>query len=627
MKTLIVLSLVCLGWAAPQSGKSFQDYFKEFLDISVIFEGAHHERQTNAYLTYPEFQKELNAIEVIDFKQLNRDLETVPEYKAVVTFLKEHTIDVNYYIEFFENFVDEISAKLGTTLTKHHNRQRRHPMTGRTLNTSIVDTVSMLPRRQLRMLFHEKMAHDELFRTTIEALRSQEWKELYRALWANRTFMNIVNALAHSGFDLKYFLEEFTPALFGQNIPVYVSFQNQFDEFLDIYVALEKDHVVNQFQMGYLTFPEFHEALDYMDNTNLNQIYQNLLNEPEFKAIDSFLKKNGVYVAYYIDRLQLLIKEFNAFAKANPITTVEHPKRQRRHPITGTTLVTYVVDTVSMMPTRQLRALFDDKMANNEVFKSTVEALRSEEFKQLYKALWENEAFKNVAATLAEHDFDLKYFIEDLSTSMFGQNIPVYVSFQNQFDEFLDIINEKTGSQFVSLVKTYLEFPEFRKSLDFLDNTKFRQVYQALNRDVPEFKEGDTYLKSHDVFTPYYIDRLQFLVGFMNSNVTFDGFGESAYRKSPQNTLVTGRTMSTFLADFVNMLPKRELEVLFDDKMSENKEFITGVEALRSSEWTQIYESIWANKIFQDVAASFASNDFDLRYVFEDVVLAMYGQN
>lgn len=185
--------------------------------------------------------------------------------------------------------------------------------------------------------------------------------------------------------------------------------------------------------------------------------------------------------------MYLFLGEFNAFAKANPIQVENHSKRQRRHPITGRTMDTYVVDTVSMMPTRQLRALFDHKMANNEVFRSTVEALRSEEWKQLYKALWENEAFKNIAATLAEHDFDLKYFIEDLATSMFGQNIPVYVSFQNQFDEFLDIINEGAGPEFVSLVKSYLEFPEFKKSLDFLANTKFRKVYSTLNSEVPEF--------------------------------------------------------------------------------------------------------------------------------------------
>ncbi|XP_045527759.1 uncharacterized protein LOC123716192 [Pieris brassicae] len=628
--TIVLLTLVCLGCAAPKEKKNFQDYFEEFLAISEALEGAHLGRQTGNYMGFDTFRAGLNAIDApIKYQQLAKDLESVPEYKALTDFLKNLTIDVNYYVKRYEDYVSRVNSfNPDSSKSGQHSRQRRHPITGSTLDTSIVDTVSMLPRRQLRQLFHEKMAHDEFFRSVIEAIKSDRFKQLYNALWANRTFRSVANALEDNALSLKYLFEELLPAFFGQNTPLYVSFQMQFDEFLDIIIALEGDYFVRQVVLAYSVFPEFLEALNYVNNISLINLYQQVVSQADIRPVDGYLRRNDLFIAYYIDRFQLLVKYFVEDLLADQIKEVQsHDKhtRQRRHPITGRTLYTCIVDTVSLMPRKQLRQLYDYKYATDKVFKSTIEALKSEEWQQFYKKLWEDKKFNEIVSTLAEHDLDVKYLFEELGPALFGQNTPIYFSFQNQFDEFLDIIVQSEGDNFVSLVESYMNFPEFRNSLEFLDKVDLLDYYKTFAQTVPAFITVDRYLKGKDIFVAYYMDRLKLVSGYINSNVTFDGFGEAAYTNT-RVVSVSGTTMRSFMEDVAKLFPKTKLDALYQEKLAENKEFLTAIEGLRANEWNELYETLWRDETFKELADQFSENDFDLRYVIEKFVPTLWGQ-
>ncbi|XP_047508817.1 uncharacterized protein LOC125052196 [Pieris napi] len=629
--TIVLLSLVCLGCAAPKAKKNFQDYFEEFLAISEALEGAHLGRQTGTYMrNFETFRAGLNAIDApINYQQLANSLERVPEYKALTDFLKNLTIDVNYYVKRYEDYVARVnSLNPDKSKSGQHSRQRRHPITGSTLDTSIVDTVSLLPRRQLRQLFHEKMAHDEFFRSVIEAIKSDRFKQLYNALWANRTFRNVANALEDNALSLKYLFEELLPAFFGQNTPLYVSFQMQFDEFLDIIIALEGKHFIRQVVQGYGSFPEFLEALSYVNNISLINLYQQVVSQPDMSPVDDYLRNNDLFIAYYIDRFQLLVKYFADELLADQMKQVQshdQHKRQRRHPITGRTLRTCIVDTVSLLPRKQLRQLYDYKYATDKVFKSTIEALKSEEWQQFYKSLWENKRFNEIVSTLAEHDLDVKYLFDEFGPALFGQNTPIFFSFQNQFDEFLDIIVQSEGDNFVSLVESYMNFPEFRSSLEFLDKVDLSDYYQTFSQSVPAFVTVDKYLKGNDIFVAYYMDRLKLVAGYINSNVTFDGFGEAAYTNS-RVVSVSGTTMRSFMEDVAKLFPKTKLDALYQEKLAENEEFITAIEGFRTDEWNELYETLWRDEQFKELADLFSENDFNLRYVLEKFVPALWGQ-
>ncbi|CAK1541650.1 unnamed protein product [Leptosia nina] len=628
MKVVVVLmSLVALGLTGPPPKvlENFQDHFEQFMVISDALEGDHWRRQSGAYARFVEYPKSLNALAAKDFKQIVADLGSEAEVIAIREFLENLTIDVDYYVDHFQDVIKKLHANDFSNITAIDppRRVRRHPMTGTTMRTYIADTISLLPIRQLRQLFNQRVALNDIFKTAIEGIRSDEFKVLYNALWQNEKFQDVAASLADADFDLKYVFEEFLPSLFGQNDPIRITFQMQFDYFLQIVIDMESGHWLRQVT-AYKDFPEFKQSLGVLANTSLGDFYQSLMRTvPAFTKLDAFLKKNDIFVAYLIGRVDLLSRYYNKYDHAISCNEIVHPRRQRRHPMTGRTMHTFLADTVSLLPIRQLRVLYEEKVANEEDFKNTINALKSDEFKELYKAMWEADGFLKVADELkTKSDFDLKYVLEELVPAMYGQNTPLYTSFQTQFDEFLEIIIAKAGESFKRLVESYKQFPEFKSSLDTVDNTVFMQFYQDL-RKVDIFKSYDEYMKKNDIYVAYYIDRFEYLSYILNTNVTQVG---TIKIKETADITPSGRTMNDFLSDVVDILPKTELAALFSDKMEQNKVFKNAVESLTNEEGQKFYNDFWANRVFQAVANALANNNFDLRYVFETLVPALYGQ-
>ncbi|CAH4027743.1 unnamed protein product [Pieris brassicae] len=632
MKGVVVfLALAALGSAKPRLFETFQDHFQHFLDISNALEGAHWRRQQGqGYTPNPEYIEMLNKLSEQNLKQMLADLKKEPEVQDIIEYLDNLTIDVDYYVDNLQWIIQKLHANDtdGIPGVEFHHRTRRHPMTGTTMITALADTVSMLPIRQLRATFNEKMAKNQLFRTAIEGLKSDRFLTLYKALWKNEAFLKVRDILADCHFDLKYIFEELALSLLGQNDPIQVTFQIQFDEFLDIIVNMESPHWLRQLG-GYKSFPEFKKSLSALSKTKLVRHYPQLNSaSPAFKKVDAFLKRHGIFVAYWIDRTDFLTEFFEKNDHAigcNEIIPTQESHRSRRHPMTGRTMHTFLADTVSLLPIRQLKSLFNEKMETNAIFKTAIEGLRSNEFKEIYNALWTDDVWLNLVDELkTEYDFDLKYVIETLAPALYGQNVPLYISFQTQFDEFFEIIIANVGDSINSLLKAYKQNDAFRASLDTIDNTVFIQLYQDL-RNLDVFQTLDAYLKKHDVYVPYYIDRFEYLTHRLNTNVTAVGDLEIK-QQSSQDITPSGTTMADFFADVVNILPKTELAALYTKKMSENTVFSTAVNSLTSAEGKKMYNDLWANRTFQAIANAYANYDFNFRYILETLVPALYGQ-
>nr|ABY88944.1 nitrile-specifier protein [Pieris rapae] len=632
MKGVVVfLALAALGSAKPRLFETFQDHFKHFMDISNALEGAHWRRQQGqGYTPNPEYIAMLNKLGKLDLEQMFDDLKKEPEVQDIIEYLDTLTIDADYYVENLQWIIQKlyVNDTNGIPGVEFHHRTRRHPMTGTTMTTALADTVSMLPIRQLRATFNEKMAKNALFRNAIEGLKSERFLTLYKALWKNEAFLKVSNILADCDFDLKYVFEELAVSLLGQNHPIQVTFQIQFDEFLDIIVNMESPHWLRQLG-GYKSFPEFMKSLDALSKTKLIDHYPRMNSaSPAFKKVDAFLKRHGIFVAYWIDRFDFLTEYFQKNDQAigcNEIVPTEESHRSRRHPMTGRTMHTFLADTVSLLPIRQLQSLFNEKMETNAIFKKAIEGVRNDEFKELYNALWTDDAWLDLVDELkTKYDLDLKYAVETLAPALYGQNVPLYISFQTQFDEFVEIILAKAGDSIKSLIKAYKQNDAFRATLDTLDNTVFIQLYQDL-RKLNVFQTLDAYWKKHDVYVPYYIDRFEYLTYRLNTNVS--EVGELEIKQSAgQDITPSGTTMADFFADVVKILPKTELAALYEKKMSDNTVFSTAVNSLKSEEGKKLYNDLWENRTFQAVANAYANNDFNFRYIFETFVPALYGQ-
>nr|ABY88949.1 single domain major allergen [Pieris brassicae] len=203
---VVLLSLVCLGWVAPQMRKPFHEHFSDFMNIINDDAGHEIEHLSEHYVEFEEFTASIDYMAGKDFNGIVNEMEELPEFKAVIEFLEGHEIDITYYIDLLDSFIDRLSA----------GQKKRHELSGRDMSAYIKDTIAVLPKEKLDALYDEKMENDEEFKRAMDSLQSDEWKEIWDALWENETFKAEADELSKNGIDLQMLLSELV-AIFGQN--------------------------------------------------------------------------------------------------------------------------------------------------------------------------------------------------------------------------------------------------------------------------------------------------------------------------------------------------------------------------------------------------------------------------
>lgn len=87
-------------------------------------------------------------------------------------------------------------------------RSLRQSVSGRDFTAFMQDSIAIFPNEKLVALYDEKVAEDEAFRLAMESFYSDEWNEIYSALWENETFLNEVATLKENGIDVEVLLLE-----------------------------------------------------------------------------------------------------------------------------------------------------------------------------------------------------------------------------------------------------------------------------------------------------------------------------------------------------------------------------------------------------------------------------------
>ncbi|CAG4986660.1 unnamed protein product [Colias eurytheme] len=204
---LFLLALVTLGLAAPQARKSFHEHFDDFMDLILEESGDEIKHLMEHYLEFDEFRASLDYASTKDFNQLIHEMEDLPEFKAVVEFLEGHEIDIMFFIDKLNDFIDNMVQD---------ERRLRHEVSGKDVNAYIQDTIALFPKEKLSALFDEKIEEYEEFKRAMESLQSEEWDQLWDALWESETFKSEVDTLGEHGIDVRALLYEVL-AIFGQN--------------------------------------------------------------------------------------------------------------------------------------------------------------------------------------------------------------------------------------------------------------------------------------------------------------------------------------------------------------------------------------------------------------------------
>ncbi|XP_050669594.1 uncharacterized protein LOC126968609 [Leptidea sinapis] len=204
--SVIFLSLLVLGLAMPQPRKTFLENVDDFMDL-IIVEALPEMAQLNNYMSFEEFIASLDYLGTTDFKGIVYEMEDLPEFKAVVEFLEGHNIDILYFINLLNNMIESLIPSRLLLLQE---------TSGKDMSSFIKDSIALFPKEKLAALYEQKINEDEDFKIAMESLRSDEFQELWNALWENETFKAEADVLAENGIELELLVEEVL-AIFGQN--------------------------------------------------------------------------------------------------------------------------------------------------------------------------------------------------------------------------------------------------------------------------------------------------------------------------------------------------------------------------------------------------------------------------
>ncbi|KAJ8713956.1 hypothetical protein PYW08_007576 [Mythimna loreyi] len=205
-QALVVLALVGLAFCAPQPRKLFHEHVEDFLDVIIDEIDEQMEELFEQYMQYDEFVQALDYMLTNNFKDLVFEMESLPEFVAVIEFLENDNIDIHYFLDYFNEVIENVNRK----------RSLRQSASGKDLTAYTRDLIALFPKEKLQVLYDQKMAEDEEFKTAIENLNSEEWETVFGALWNNEVFKAEVQTLADNGIEIGVFFEQIL-AIFGQN--------------------------------------------------------------------------------------------------------------------------------------------------------------------------------------------------------------------------------------------------------------------------------------------------------------------------------------------------------------------------------------------------------------------------
>ncbi|XP_059053322.1 uncharacterized protein LOC131847704 [Achroia grisella] len=206
----VLLALVAVACSAPQQRKLFHEHFEDFLIVIGESAGQELTELAEKYFEFEEFRATIDYIASTDFKNLVYEMESLPEFKAVIDFLEANNIDILYFIDRFNTLLEEGPG--GPPMSKG----ARVEPSGTDFTSFIKDNIDLFPKDDLFALFEQKIAEDADFKSAFDNLNSDEWREIFGALWESEQFLAEVQTLADNGIDVGILLYEIV-AIFGLN--------------------------------------------------------------------------------------------------------------------------------------------------------------------------------------------------------------------------------------------------------------------------------------------------------------------------------------------------------------------------------------------------------------------------
>ncbi|XP_032521280.1 uncharacterized protein LOC116773029 [Danaus plexippus] len=180
--------------------------------------------------------------------------------------------------------------------------------------------------------------------------------------------------------------------------------------------------------------------------------------------------------------------------------------------------------------------------------------------------------------------------------------------FHEHYEDFIDIIMEEAGKDLQELAAEYVQFEEFRVSLNYMQTSEFKNLVYEME-DLPEFKAVVQFLEGHNIDIIFFVNVINDLV---------DGIQRRSTR-----SVASGNDMSSFVKDCISKFPKEKLVALFEEKKAEDESFKVAMESFELEEWNQIYSALWENEIFKQEVDILLGYGIDVAVLLDEAVAIM----
>jgi len=198
MKTALVLfALVAASaaWKIPNIGKG--ELAKEIQDFLDLMPDDKILAITLQYLSEDaEFQNMIKYLKSVEFKELTRDVQALPEIKTLMNYIHHAGIDI-YYL------VNELNKLIGLPpLTPPSSFDVSEQITGG-IKGYIKDIEAVIPTESIKALYKKKLQTSEVFRKFIAELSSKNFQTIVNKVYANQKFQTLLKHAKNAGVDLE----------------------------------------------------------------------------------------------------------------------------------------------------------------------------------------------------------------------------------------------------------------------------------------------------------------------------------------------------------------------------------------------------------------------------------------
>ncbi|KAG7187706.1 hypothetical protein KM043_016762 [Ampulex compressa] len=159
-----------------------------------------------------EFQNAVEYLQSVEFQQLARDVEALPEIKELMNYIQKAGVDIYFLVNELNKFIgiEEITPPqmaLFATLK----------ITGG-IRGFVDDVKALLPLDKLEELYNYKLKNSKVFANFIAQLQSPEFQKIVDTVYANPNFQNLLSKAKAAGIDLAL-IKDLLYTILGIKVP------------------------------------------------------------------------------------------------------------------------------------------------------------------------------------------------------------------------------------------------------------------------------------------------------------------------------------------------------------------------------------------------------------------------